>query len=66
MDNGLKLFVWEDVLRDYTSGMMVALAHDVDEARALLRKELDYSNEMNAEPTHVVENPAAFYVYGGG
>lgn len=29
----MKLFVWEDVLKDYTSGVMFALANTVDEAR---------------------------------
>lgn len=32
----LKLFVWENVLRDYTAGIAFALAHDADEARRLI------------------------------
>jgi hypothetical protein len=32
----LKLFVWEDVLSDYTPGVAFALAHDADEARRLI------------------------------
>ena len=66
MKKKLKLFVWENVLRDYTPGMMVALAHDVEEARTLLRAKVGYNTcDLNAEP-QVVEEPAAFYVSGGG
>ena len=36
----LKMFVWEHVLKDYTDGLMVALAHDAEEARALLKEEI--------------------------
>lgn len=32
----MKLFVWHDVLKDYTSGVMVALAEDVAAAREAL------------------------------
>lgn len=67
MKPDLKLFVWEDVLTDYTSGLMVALAHDVAEARELLRDKVGYdSADIDREPTHVVEEPSAFYVSGGG
>jgi hypothetical protein len=31
--NNLKLFVWHDVLADYTSGVMFALAENVEDAR---------------------------------
>lgn len=67
----LKLFVWTNVLTDYSSGMMVALAADVEEARRLLEKEagfpddLDFIVDLASEPL-VVTDPAAFYVYGGG
>jgi hypothetical protein len=69
MDNDLKLFVWTDVLHDYTSGMMVALAHDVEEARRLI---LEYNgggflpdDDLAKEP-QVITQPAGFWVYGGG
>lgn len=29
----LKLFLWRDVLKDYTSGVIFALAHNIEEAR---------------------------------
>jgi len=32
----VKLFVWQDVLTDYTSGIMFALANSVEEAREVI------------------------------
>lgn len=63
----LKLYVWEDVLIDHTSGMMVALAHNVEEANRLLLEadpiipELD----LRLQPS-VYDTPCAFAVWGGG
>jgi hypothetical protein len=34
----VKLYVWENVLMDYTSGIMFALANSIDEARMLIAK----------------------------
>jgi hypothetical protein len=34
----LKLYVWEDVLTDYTSGVMFALAESEEEPRVLTEK----------------------------
>jgi len=69
MEDGtkLKMFVWEHVLTDYTDGLMVALAHDVDEARTLLREKLDGIGEayLENEPD-VYETPRAVLVWGGG
>jgi len=70
MEEKLKLFVWEGVLVDFTAGMMVALAHDVEEARKLLKQKLlqDHlecpGSDLDDEPT-VVTSPSAFYVWGG-
>ena len=66
LDN-LKLYVWEDVLHDYTAGMMVALAHNANEARVLLLEKCDYlpQADISQEPVEITE-PAAFFVYGGG
>lgn len=36
----MKLFVWEGVLTDYTSGMMVAHAPDLKTARLLLARQI--------------------------
>jgi hypothetical protein len=67
----LKLYVWEDVLCDYTCGMAVALAHNEDEARSLLVKATyDFNAGYFAkEPDHVHEmtdGPVVYMVSGGG
>lgn len=69
----LKLFVWEGVLADYSSGIAFALAYSVDEARMLVLKKLGYDSntpkrlltEFDSEPL-ICETPEAFYKYGGG
>ena len=39
------MYVWENVLRDYTSGMVVILAKDLDEAKnKFLEKYKDDAN----------------------
>ena len=65
-ENKLKMFVWEHVLTDYTDGLMVALAHNVDEARELLTEEYDYIpyEDLEKEPD-VYETPKAVLVWGG-
>ena len=40
MEN-LKLYVWEDVLRDHTSGMICVLALDLEHAFDLVREKYD-------------------------
>ena len=68
----LKLYVWEDVLCEYTCGMIVALAHNKEEAIDLVNAQYDEdlgfqpSENWAAKPCRVVERPAAFYVHGGG
>lgn len=65
----LKLFVWEGVLRDYTSGVMFALAKDKESARQAILKKIDYSDTAKAdlmgEPI-VVSKCEGFAVWGGG
>lgn len=63
---GLKLFVWDGVLTDYSSGIMFALAHDVDEARRLIVKACDYviEEDLAKEPT-VYTTPVARVLWGG-
>jgi hypothetical protein len=67
MTKKLKLFVWEGVLEDYTSGVMFALAPDVKTARELLLASCDYlpKEDLNQEPTIYTE-PYALAVWGGG
>lgn len=63
----LKLYVWENVLTDYTDGMMCALATSPEQARKLLLKRCSYipENQLAEEPK-VVSKPEAFLVWGGG
>jgi hypothetical protein len=68
--DGLKVYVWQDVLRDYSAGLVVIIAHNLDEAREVFMR--DYPNEQYVldnffgAPHTVHTDPAAFYVYGGG
>jgi hypothetical protein len=66
----VKLYVWTDALRDYTAGMIVALAPDLE--TALTAAAEDYVRaEMGRQDPEVIEisndTPArVFWVYGGG
>ena len=65
----LKLYVWEDVLQDYTSGMAVALAESKEAALAQLEASGLYRwsmDELRATEPVVCETPCAFWVHGGG
>ncbi len=64
----LRLFVWEDALRDYTAGLAVVLAHDEAEAREIMLRDFP---EYVAERLPFIQckihsAPIGFYVYGGG
>lgn len=72
----LKLYVWKGVLRDYSSGVMFALAHSAKEARQVIEKEFrrvrrggemtpDEKRDLAGRP-EVVRSPRGFYEYGGG
>jgi hypothetical protein len=68
----LKLYVWENVLTDYTDGVMFALAESVEEARSLILTEWGYTEskgtvwqDLQKEP-QIVETPAGFLCWGGG
>jgi hypothetical protein len=77
----LKLYVWEDVLVDYSSGVMFALASSAAEARELIspgytavkklhsKNPLHYRSSMDVDldkDPEVVSSPAGFSVHGGG
>lgn len=77
----LRLYVWENVLRDWTPGIAFAYASSVREARDLIMKSdgggrwskkeaLKASRgsikaELLAEPK-VFETPVGYAIYGGG
>jgi hypothetical protein len=62
----LKLFVWENVLCDYTAGMACALAKNSEEARKLVAEKMGYLNRDIAAEPRIIEEAEGFYVYGGG
>ena len=70
----LKLFIWEDVLADYTSGIAFALAETTEEAREIIfakaMTEDGYisstlKSDLASKPK-VVDNKEGFYIWGGG
>jgi hypothetical protein len=66
----MKLYIWEDVLRDYSSGMIVALAPDLESALATAASE-SVREEMGRVTSAVVEisdstEPQSWHVWGGG
>jgi hypothetical protein len=65
----MKVFVWEDVLTDYSSGLMVAIAQTVEEARDALLKECSYipKGDLDQQPKEFdLSEPAVFLCWGGG
>ncbi len=70
----LKLFVWEDVLSDYTDGIMFALAESADEARTIIVEKAkadgydrhlgEIEIELKVEPKSY-NNKVGFFVFGG-
>jgi hypothetical protein len=66
----MRLYVWEEVLLDYTAGMIVVLAPDLDAAMKTVDE--DYVRaEMGARQPTVIDlsadtEPQAWWVYGGG
>lgn len=64
----LKMFIWEDVLTDYTSGMVAIYAYSLEHALKIARKKFEaYVVEGFAGVApKVITKPDGFYVYGGG
>lgn len=60
----LKLYVWEDVLHNYTSGIMFAFAENIDHAIELISVKMnDCHDDLKIRPREITE-PEGFYVYG--
>jgi len=63
----LKMYVWTDVLEDWTSGLIVVLATSLEEARDLATKDLGYVYKRIMDETpDVYDSPTSVHVYGGG
>ena len=69
MKKGLKLFVWEDVLSDWTSGIAFALAHNEEEALKLRARQLgesvDETKNRQWQKPLIYEDPVGYAIYGG-
>ena len=64
-----KLFVWDGVLTDYTDGIIVAYARNIEEARKIVLIADDLSSVQEAianEPKVYDAEPIARVVWGGG
>lgn len=77
----LKLYIWEDVLRDYTPGMVAVLAESEEQAWELIKqKDISAWEQLrgydetyndkglypNAKRPREITKPEAFTVHGGG
>lgn len=67
---GLKLYVWEDVMYNYTEGIAFALAETEEEARELIAGR-EYGSMFVREcfdtpPTHVYTTAVGYCMPGGG
>lgn len=79
MNNKLNLYVWDEVLKQYSYGMILVFAESVEEARNLLMMEawnMTYDevsklsenkgqiwNDIQAEP-RIIDKPEAFICWG--
>jgi hypothetical protein len=66
----MKLFVWTDVLCDYSCGMIAALAPDLETALKLMDsqagREAMGSHDPEVIEVTTVAEPKIWYVWGGG
>lgn len=68
----LKLFVWENVLTDYSDGIMFALAETVEQAREVIIKKDPGAyfkggvmhNDLLKEPK-IIDTAEGFLLWGG-
>jgi len=63
----MKIFIWEDVLRDWSAGMAMAYAETLEEAL----EELSKVASQLGKPTKIIDvdkdkHPHGVFVYGGG
>ena len=66
MTNELKLFVWEGVLTDWSSGFVCAYAENLEEAiKKIKEKDKTGASAMDTSVVREVEKPEAFVIWGG-
>lgn len=62
----MKTFVVENVLCDYTCGLIVVKAKNIECAKDLLRKKFNDTYEDVTKDIRELQNDEIVYVYGGG
>jgi len=65
----LKLYVWNNVLTDWTSGVMFALARSPEHARKIILAKSGYDTvraDLEANEPEEVTKAEGFMVWGGG
>lgn len=71
MKRNMKVYVWDNVLCDWTCGMVVIVARDDDEANRILIEHglseyISYDGNWSPQPTIVTDGPYINFVWGGG
>ena len=67
----MKMFVWDDVLWDYSNGMIVVLAETLEQARAIACENWNHPNgkdvqdDINTMVPDIYETPSMVYLNGG-
>jgi hypothetical protein len=67
----MKMFIWNNVLTDWTSGMIAVYAESLEQAIEIVKKEICYSEEelreeiINNPPT-IFDSPGLAAINGGG
>lgn len=63
----LKLFVWEEVLTDWSDGFVCAWAENLEKAIELIKEKDEVgASSMDMGKVRVIEKPEAFVMWGGG
>jgi hypothetical protein len=65
----LKLFVWHNVLTDWTPGIIFALAENIEQARKMIERDKEdwmYTGEIYEKSPEIITEPKGFMLYGGG
>lgn len=63
----LRLFVWDRFCPDYTSGLAVVIAENIEVAQSLLAEQCGYrADDWGRAKEYSLDERNAFHVFGGG
>ena len=62
----MKTFVVENVLGDYTPGLIIVKAKNIESAKKLLKEKFDDTYEDVTNGIREMQDNEIVYVYGGG